>query len=303
MKDDDELEATFHEIETTLLQEEDVTATPVEGEGAKKKSRADVLRALKESRAKEESAGKKDLADREAEAKQLEEKKQIGKFKPIGATAGFKPIGSGGDEKAKRRKKEKDGAEGGERKKKRRKVDPTATAVPPDRPGAATGSVTTSTAPSGPASKSQPPSAKPEVAIDEDDDIFAGAGEYEGLKLDEDDEDDEEEGIASPPLKLKDPPDQSPEPVNGDGARPRGWFDDEPEPEPAPMAPAPPTAKATEREEEADERPLRLAPLASSAIPSIKDILAMDEAAAKEEKRRARKEKKKGKTKAGDESE
>ena len=51
-----------------------------------------------------------------------------------------------------------------------------------------------------------------------------------------------------------------------------------------------------EEEEEGEmeeERPMRLQPLASSAMPSIKDLLAMDDAMEKEDKRRARKEKKK----------
>ena len=48
-----------------------------------------------------------------------------------------------------------------------------------------------------------------------------------------------------------------------------------------------------EGEEEEDEKPARLAPLASSAMPSIRDFLAMEAEAEKEEKRRARKEKKK----------
>ena len=45
--------------------------------------------------------------------------------------------------------------------------------------------------------------------------------------------------------------------------------------------------------EEEEERPMRLQPLASSAMPSIKDMLAMSEEAEKAEKRRLRKEKKK----------
>ena len=46
--------------------------------------------------------------------------------------------------------------------------------------------------------------------------------------------------------------------------------------------------------EEEEERPVRLQPLASSAMPSIKEMLAMSEEMEKAEKRKARKEKRKG---------
>ena len=46
-------------------------------------------------------------------------------------------------------------------------------------------------------------------------------------------------------------------------------------------------------EQEEEEQPMRLQPLASSTVPSIREILAADQTAEKEEARKARKEKKK----------
>jgi hypothetical protein len=62
------------------------------------------------------------------------------------------------------------------------------------------------------------------------------------------------------------------------------------------VAPQPSAAEKTSHEEgEADEeQPARLVPLESSALPSIKDFLALDEAAESSERRRKRKEKRKG---------
>ncbi|KAK0438103.1 hypothetical protein EV421DRAFT_988450 [Armillaria borealis] len=70
-------------------------------------------------------------------------------------------------------------------------------------------------------------------------------------------------------------------------------------------APAPiplPSVPDEDEEEDNDDRPVRLVPLESSALPSIKDLLLMDQTAGSAEKRRKRKEKNKGAKEAVGES-
>lgn len=137
---------------------------------------------------------------------------------------------------------------------------------------------------------------EPEAEV-EDFDIFADAGEYKGVDIESDDSDEGE-----PDKSRHRSPRQEPQAESAIVPPRSGWFDDavEPEPEkqptPGPAKPPPPVPVEVEAEE---EEAGRLAPLTTSAIPSIRDFLAMDEAVEKEEKRRARKEKKKGKSKAG----
>jgi hypothetical protein len=129
---------------------------------------------------------------------------------------------------------------------------------------------------------------------DDDFDIFAGAGEYEGIDLG--DEEDEEDGeVAGKP--------DNPELEDGEESAPppRKWFEeDEPDPQPSTsklplptVSDKPPSHPVDEDEEGELEQPTRLVPLASSALPSIKDLLAMDKAANSSEKRRKKKDKKK----------
>jgi len=130
---------------------------------------------------------------------------------------------------------------------------------------------------------------EPEPApLDENFDIFAGAGDYEGFPGDEEsdreDRDTEETGAVQEAV--------SPVPAAGT----KRWFD-EPEPEVRPATPPPEKSAIIP---ETEEEPLRLQPLESSALPSIRDFLAMDEVVEKAEKRKARKEKKKKKKEAGD---
>ena len=230
------------------------------------------------------------------------------KFRPIG----FKPIGPPAEEKAKKKKKVKaqDG-DGAERKKKRRKVEkgegqkgemgPPAVPIK-DPPSAANAPSSTTTAPT-----VQKPDMEPEP-MDEDLDIFAGAGEYEGIDLGDDDDDDDDNGGEGRHREAS-PADEGLSTATSG----RKWFDDAPQSEqpksstetatqvkansPPPPPPPPPPPDLEEGEE---ETPMRLVPLASSAVPSISDLLAMDEAAEKETKRKARKEKKKGKGGGGD---
>jgi len=135
--------------------------------------------------------------------------------------------------------------------------------------------------------------------MENDLDIFADAGEYKGVDLGSDDDSDQGSDTGH-----ERPPQPGPSVTSaGNVSAPsrRGWFDDGAEPEPevppseAPAEQRPPVPETTVEAEE--EQSVRLAPLTSSAIPSIRDFLTMDEAVEKEEKRKARKEKRKGKNK------
>ncbi|KAF9650129.1 hypothetical protein BDM02DRAFT_1512192 [Thelephora ganbajun] len=232
----------------------------------KKKSRQKMIHELKEKRERDEQAENK------AADAGIEEAKKAGKFKPIG----FKPID--GDSEGKKRKKEK---EGGEKKKKKRKVEEVK-----EKPAEAPGS-TQSSAPLVPAAlpeKGKQPEPEPEP-LDPDFDIFAGVEEYAG-EIEDDDETEDKHPIAEDS--------QEPQP-DVDWQR-RGWFDEPKSPTPPPREPTPPAEEPSEtKDEEMEGEPasVRLAPLASSI--SVKDVLAIDDAVAKEEKRKARKEKKKKK--------
>lgn len=281
----------------------------------KKRTKAEILSELKSKR------GAAASAPVEAD-KALEEAKKAGKFKPIG----FKPVGSGAEKgtegKTKRKKKVKAGEpeENGERKKKR-KVNadtiqaPAPASIPSEQVqnGQASPTQSKDVVADGPVAgpsttKAPAPDPEPEP-LDEDFDIFAGAGEYTGIDLGDDDE-----GSDADDSKPRPREDEEGELPDSGPPRPGNWLatsDDEREPTPPPPAgPARDSKSATrsvspqrhgpplpeeegEMDEEAEERPMRLQPLASSALPSIKDLLAMSEEAEKEEKRKARKEKKK----------
>lgn len=269
----------------------------------KKRTREELLRELKAKRSGqspettitegEQEGGKKEKS-LEAEARVLEEAKRSGKFRPIG----FTPIGGG----EKKKKKAKDGEVGGEkRKKKKRRVDDTSVmegtqAIPvPDAK---------ETAPIAESSKAAapeplpPPAPEPETeALPEDFDIFADAGDYEGIQLDSDSEGEDEPQR----LKTRDPESEHDLEI----APNRKWIDTgSPEPEPEPSKPellksvlvsssadAPPSRVETEEKEDEgnEERPMRLVPLSSSALPSIKDFLAAEKAASGSGKWRKRK--------------
>ncbi|KAJ7917486.1 hypothetical protein B0H13DRAFT_2231392 [Mycena leptocephala] len=221
----------------------------------KKRTREDIVRELKEKRGITTSTPVNDGA--------LEAAKKQGKFKPIG----FKPIGTP-EAKPKKKKVKADGTDGERKKKKRRGVSiqsSSSTSLPPE-----------------------------DDMADDDFDIFAGAGEYEGIDLG--DEEDEEDGeVAGKP--------DNPELEDGEESAPppRKWFEeDEPDPQPStsklplPTVSDKPSSRPVDEDEEGElEQPTRLVPLASSALPSIKDLLAMDKAANSSEKRRKKKDKKK----------
>jgi IK cytokine len=267
-QDDEALEEVFAQ-----------TAPTSSAPASNKRSREDIIKELKEKRANGDALGQT------SEEPTTEKLVDTSKFRPIG----FKPIGASTGDKVKKKK----GKEGSEPKKKKRRVE--SSAVDAGEP-----KDTTTTAPPAPAAST---SARPppfQSGLDADDlDIFADAGEYKGVEFESDDDDDEgsERGHERPSHA-------GPGPSEASAPARRGWFDDTRKPEPEASAPAPaltpaneppPVAEAVAEAEE--EQLTRLAPLDSSAIPSIRDFLAMDEAVEKEEKRKARKEKRKGKNK------
>ncbi|KIJ65570.1 hypothetical protein HYDPIDRAFT_110689 [Hydnomerulius pinastri MD-312] len=291
-EDDDTLEQAFMEATSTP------TATVAE---TKKRTREDIIRDLKAKRqngdgdlAAESSANAARSAEEEKLA--LEAAKKAGKFKPIG----FKPIGQK-EEKAKKRKAKGADVKEGEKRKKRKvqsapqESDIKAGAGEETRPALVEGL------------SSKVPEKLPEhepASLDGDFDIFAGAGDYEGFP--DDDESDgeiDESKLERSTSAAKDSQSSAP-PIQATG----GWFDDS-EPEvrslPTDTVARPSASKSPHRDiemkpvEEEEEEVIRLKPLESSALPSIRDFLAMDDAAEKAEKRKARKEKKK-KKKAGE---
>ncbi|KAL9713560.1 hypothetical protein Ac2012v2_003171 [Leucoagaricus gongylophorus] len=265
----------------------------------KKRTRTDILNELKQKRSELgracDQVDSKNVAQSKDGGEILEEAKKQGKFKPIG----FKPIGNSGEREKRKKFKSGDGtAKDGERKKKKHKVE----AELPSTAEILTPMPTTSKANTGP---------EPE-SLGDDFDIFAGAGEYEGIDLGNDD--DEEEGEVE--LEL---PTERGDTLLGlvSTVGSKGWFvteDDEIETTSIPSGPiiqfstsqgsgsqipsAPPGGRPRDDRygdgqtgEVSDA--VRLQPLSSSALPSIRDFLAMDEAAEAAEKRRKRKEKKK----------
>ena len=293
-EDDETLEKTYVEASTA----------------PKKRTRADILDELKQKRSQlgqtHDQLESESTAQSKDDAKILmEEAKKQGKFKPIG----FKPI-EGSEKKKKKKKKIKSGdgtTENGEREKKKRKLEAD-TQVEAERPSSAPEMLpptpTTSKATTEPEPEPQ--------SLGEDFDIFAGAGEYEGIAFENDDDEGEGEAEMELPAERGDT-----SPGSAPTARSKGWFvteDDEieatgptiqlppPQDSYSHIHPASPGRRSQddrdhgqtgELTDEREHQPIRLQPLSSSALPSIRDFLAMDQAAEAEEKRRKRKEQKK----------
>ncbi|KAK0188664.1 hypothetical protein F5146DRAFT_1140209 [Armillaria mellea] len=246
----------------------------------KKRTREDIVRELKAKRSK--------TGDSHQPPATTDVPLPSNKFKPIG----FKPINQGDAETKKKKKKKKNGDAG----KKKRKIEAT---VKPEE----TSQTLPSELPKGSPDPLPALKPEPEQELPEDFDIFEGAGEYEGLNVSDNDSDNDV-------LPLKDntsPPDEL-------SSRPGGWFNDDLPPpvasqsmSPLDVVPAPapiplPSVPDEDEEEDDDDRPVRLVPLESSALPSIKDFLLMDKTAETSEKRRKRKEKNKGAKEATGES-
>ena len=274
-EDDDSLEQAF----------QDISSQPTV---PKKRTREDLIRELKEKRTQKGEGAASVTATKTAEedARLLEEAKKKGKFKPIG----FKPV----EESAKKKKIKVNGKNGERKKKKRKVVEDGATEDASTNEKATQGPESnvhlTASAPAPP-----PPSSEPEPEPD-DFDIFAGAGEYEGIDLGDEEEDDGEEET---PMQRNEAQNEEPLTV----AIPTHWVEtDEPEPTSDKQEPLlstinpqsqPPQPEVREEDEE-DGQPTRLVPLASSALPSIKEFLAMDGAAGSRGKRKKRGGKKEG---------
>lgn len=251
---DDDLEKTFQESRTVPL------SAPEPSKTNKKRTREELVRELKESRAKGEIT---------------QQPLDQGKFKSIG----FKPIA---EEKPKKKKKKASTKEDGQRVKKKRKVEETSTP---------TVDSAISDQPHPPTSSTPMPDLEPEIF-----DIFEGAGDYEGLDDSDEDEADEKN---KPSLEAGE---VAPAPSGG-------WFND---PSNAPVKPPSPPPVAIlkqestrmledgEEQDEEEDQPMRLVPLSSSAIPSAKDLLAMDKAAEANDKRRKRKQTAKDKKEGGE---
>jgi len=273
-QDDEALEEVFAQ-----------TASTSSAPASKKRSRADIIKELKEKRTNG------DVSKQLSEEPTTEKRADSSKFRPIG----FKPVGAPTEKVNKKKEKE-----GSRPKKKKRKLE--LSTMDAGEQGDLKGSPAAPPAPVEHAASTSALSQliRPEPSED-DFDIFADAGEYKGVDVGSDDDDDEgpEKGHERPPHPG--PLAASAEDVSASPRR--GWFDDatKPEPEAPPQTcadqpePAVPVPEAAGEAEE--EQPARLAPLTSSAMPSIRDFLAMDEAVEKEEKRKARKEKRKGKNK------
>jgi len=110
---------------------------------------------------------------------------------------------------------------------------------------------------------------------------------------------DDDEGESETPKDGPLPADHE-EPPTTSEPHPGRWFATA---EPVPELPRPSTSSVplpprestqTNGEEDEEEQPIRLVPLASSTLPSISDFLAMDKAAGEQNKWRKRKDKKGG---------
>ena len=272
-KDDvDDLEAAFLEASSH-------SKPPV----PKKRTREDMLQELKQKRAQQPGpqGATTNFKSPEDDTKMLEDAKQKGKFKPIG----FKPIGSS---TATKKKAISEGD--GEKKKKKRKVD----AGPDDK--RVSGLREAMPPPPVPTPKETLEPVIPEELADDDFDIFADAGEYTGIEVGDDDDDDEKDSPAPKALESKQEGLEDGEEPSS--LAPRRWIaaDDELGPSRKPeVKPQSPQRDFNEDEDEdmEDDRPMRLAPLESSTLPSIRDLLEMDKAAGSYGKKKKRSDKKK----------
>ncbi|KIY49988.1 hypothetical protein FISHEDRAFT_36328, partial [Fistulina hepatica ATCC 64428] len=281
--------AAFETDDDAMLEEAfsaapEPAATTTASRGPKKRTRDELLGALRKG--KEGDGSVASAADT----------KLNNKFKPIG----FKPIGTESDAIKPKKKKKKRAAEGedGGRKTKKRKVDESNTVA-----GVHTSAAMPPKSPSVQSSQPKTKAAEPE-SLAEDVAIFADAGDYDGLGLLDDDADNVDDEDTEPPQRLgKDVKDESAPSISQRGR----WFTPSPESESAvrqSLSPGPSTnhtdpsrksghAAPEEQYPEDDGQPVRLVPLASSALPSIKDFLKMDDAVNSHQKKKQRKEKKK----------
>ncbi|KZT59058.1 hypothetical protein CALCODRAFT_213532 [Calocera cornea HHB12733] len=255
------------------------TAAPAEPErvAGRKRTREDIVRELREKKAGSEGPHAGKLGDAAAAAT-----KGAGKgFKPIGKSApsGFKPIG---EKKKKKKAKVVSDAAG-------------ALPMPEESHAKRLDGPKLATEPE-PARLPEPPLPPPGPEVDMEEDIFAGAGVFEGYDVSSDEEGEAAEGSKPAPAG----------PAESLAAPPPGkanWFNESsrsPSPPPvarrAPTPPARPSASAAGEGEEGEEEgaeedgEMRLRPLESSSIPSIRELLSLDREESARAKRRARKD-------------
>ncbi|KAK4045970.1 hypothetical protein OIV83_006481 [Microbotryomycetes sp. JL201] len=263
--------------------ESDVTLEQVEDEldrallekaekRTKKRTRDDLIAELK-ARAASGSAGADVEADRQ------ERKSKPTGFKPIG----WKAVESAEPEKKKKKKKKKKVVQQDETK------DEVAPAVAPTA-----GATEPKTEPSRPL-----PTTLPTIDVEDDDfDIFGGAGDYKGMDTDSDSDNGAKTPRPAPEVSS----------TTTEAGVKRKYFDDDDDDDmtrttapttvtqlasnAAVAAAAASTSHETgdgENEDDETSSGTRLQPLAGSAIPSVRDLLDMDDAAEKEEKRKQRK--------------
>jgi IK cytokine len=221
---------------------------------AKKRTREDLIRELKESREKGAGAPKAEGA-------------VASKFKPIGAPKA--------NEEVKKKKKRKIVATESSKV-----TSDSATMAPPPLPQSSKLSL-----------QRKPKPLVEEEPPDDSFDIFADAGEYEGLDMDSDEE-------PTAPKKEGEELEATLSKTN--------WFGEQSATEDDTPFKPPPPMPTKQQSRSPSPQPTRLVPLSSSALPSISEFLAMDADVEKAEKRKARKEKAKlkaeGKKTKGDES-
>ncbi|CAE6529645.1 unnamed protein product [Rhizoctonia solani] len=285
---DDDLESAFqgNPVGTSSTEE---PSTEIQTHG-KKRTRAELLAELKQSRGTHESQGAKS-STKEEEIEALERAKQAGKFKPMGSSS-FAPV-----EKKKKKKKKAIAEEGKLQAKETTAYPPDASkqaaspaSIPTQKPAiTASTKEVVATQDSQSKSKETPVPVAPPISVQapapsveiDDADPFADAGEYEP---DYGDDDSDNETV----------PKDIPQPLAPVGRR--NWFNDpESIPEPELAKPPTPPPKQEVESEPGSSRSTRLESLTSSAIPSISDFLAMDKEEEFREKKRARKEKNKKK--------
>ncbi|KAG2157721.1 RED-like protein N-terminal region-domain-containing protein [Suillus bovinus] len=281
-EDDDTLEQAFIEASS-------------EPTAHKKRTREDIIRELKAKRNGEGLQSFDTTAEHlEDEARDLEKAKKAGKFKPIN----FKPIGVQKDDKGtKKRSKEESASR--DKKRKKRKVEGKSGSPQPANTISHPEVELPAVVPTPIAKAISQVDQRHPSPLDDDIDIFAGAGDYEGFPGDDDSD---EDGLDSA-HNTKSKHSINDSHPSSEPARSRGWFGDEHDDEESiqlltsteSAAPQLPSSNHTPEVDE--EESLRLKPLESSALPSIRDFLAMDAAAEKDDKRKARKEKRKNKKK------
>lgn len=253
IEDDDSLEKAF--LEGTA----DTPIVPI------KRTREELVRELKEKRSNNGSSLNDASLFRksaEDEVKILEETKKTGKFKPIGSKCS-----ATSDEVA---KKSKILSKEGSRRKKKRKIENTVT----DKQLTAEGKIVGRTPPP-PLQSPIPDLEKNEPESPTDDfNIFEDVDDYEGADLGDDDEDETSGDFAT-----RQDMNAEMTPLVG----PRQWIESNEselasEPSKSDALAAMQRLSPVIQDVVQNNQPSRLQPLESSALPSIKDYLAMDEA-------------------------